>query len=99
MYFVYILANKPKKVLYVGITDDLVKRIGEHKNNIREGFTNKYNVHRLVYYEEIEDVQVAMAREKRLKRWNRQWKIELIENDNPEWNDLYGFICEEFLVE
>lgn len=95
MYYVYLLVNKPRKVFYVGITDDLVRRIWEHKAGIRDGFTKKYNVNRLVYFEEIADAEKAMAREKRLKRWNREWKMELVEKENPQWSDLYNVICEQ----
>ncbi len=95
MYYVYLLSNKTRKVFYVGITDNLVRRIWEHKNCIRDGFTKKYNVHRLVYFEIIKDAETAMTREKRLKKWDRDWKIDLIEKTNPEWNDLYGFICND----
>ena len=88
-YYVYILANKYKGTLYIGVTSNLPKRVSEHKNDLVEGFTKKYQVHRLVYYEVHEDVHEAIRREKRLKRWNRQWKINLIEEKNPDWNDLY----------
>jgi putative endonuclease len=75
--------------LYIGVTSDLVKRVYEHKNNLVGGFTKKYNVHKLVYYETTEDINSAITREKQLKRWKRSWKIELIEKKNPEWRDLY----------
>ena len=91
-YYIYILASKKNGTLYIGITSDLVKRIYEHKNNFIEGFTKKYNIHRLVYYEEFVDVIQAIIREKRLKKWNRQWKIELIEKVNSDWGDLYSEI-------
>ncbi|MDD5011686.1 MAG: GIY-YIG nuclease family protein [Phycisphaerae bacterium] len=89
-YFVYILASKRNGTLYIGITNDLLKRVYEHKNNLIEGFTKKYNVHNLVYYEIHNDASVAITREKQLKKWNRPWKIELIENKNPDWKDLYN---------
>jgi putative endonuclease len=83
------LASKRNGTLYIGITSNFIKRIHEHKNNLIEGFTKKYNIHNLVYYEITEDVNSAIAREKQLKRWKRNWKIELIEKNNPEWKDLY----------
>ena len=89
---VYILASKKDGVLYIGVTSDLVKRSWEHKNNIVEGFTRKYNVHRLVWYETHETMLAAIQREKQLKKWNRDWKINLIEKENPEWCDLYAEI-------
>jgi len=88
-YYVYILASKRKGTLYVGITNDLIRRIHEHKNNQIDGFTRKYKIHRLVYYEQFDDSYSAIQREKRLKRWLRKWKIELIESVNPDWCDLY----------
>ncbi len=88
-YFVYILASKKNGTLYVGMTNDLIKRVYQHKNNLADGFTKKYNVHNLVYYEIHNNVCNAITREKQLKKWNRQWKIELIQTNNPEWNDLY----------
>jgi putative endonuclease len=89
-YFIYILASKRNGTLYIGMTNDLVKRVYEHKNDLVEGFTKKYSVHNLVYYERYNDVYSAIAREKRLKKWKRQWKIDLIEKDNPQWRDLYA---------
>jgi putative endonuclease len=88
-YFVYILASKRNGTLYTGITSDLLKRVYEHKNNLIEGFTKKYNVYDLVYYETYNYVYDAIAREKNIKKWKRQWKIELIEKSNPKWEDLY----------
>jgi putative endonuclease len=88
-YYVYILASKYKGTLYIGVTSNLPKRVSEHKNDLVEGFTKKYQVHRLVYYEVHEDAYEAIRREKQLKKWNRQWKINLIEEKNPDWNDLY----------
>ena len=76
-----MLTNKSRKVFYVGVTDNLIRRIWEHINGMRDGFTKRYNVYKLVYFEEIKDIEVAMAREKRLKRWNRNWKIELVEKE------------------
>ena len=75
--------------MYIGVTSNLVKRVYEHKNKLVEGFTKKYNVHILVSYEAIEDINSAIKREKQLKKWKRQWKIELIEKNNPNWRDLY----------
>jgi putative endonuclease len=88
-YYIYILANKRNGTLYIGVTSNLVKRVYEHKNNIIEGFSKKYNIHKLVYYEITDDIESAIRREKQLKKWNRKWKINLIENSNPEWIDLY----------
>lgn len=88
-YYVYILASKKNGTLYTGVTNNLLKRVFEHKHNLVEGFTKKYNVHRLVYYETTEDINTAIHREKCIKRWKRAWKIELIEKNNPEWKDLY----------
>lgn len=93
MYYVYILASQKNGTLYVGITSDLVKRIWQHKNEVVEGYTQKYAVKNLVYFEQYEHVDDAILREKRLKHWNRKWKLELIEKENPNWNDLYDEIC------
>ncbi|MFU8833622.1 MAG: GIY-YIG nuclease family protein [Wenzhouxiangella sp.] len=89
---VYILASKRNGTLYVGVTSNLVKRVWEHKNNLVEGFTQKYDVHQLVWYEVHEEMESAIAREKQLKGWRRAWKISLIEQENPEWIDLYDSI-------
>ncbi len=83
------MASKKNGTLYIGVTNNLIKRVFEHKSNLVEGFTSKYEVHYLVYFEETSDVKSAILREKRLKKWNRQWKINLIEKENPEWRDLY----------
>jgi putative endonuclease len=88
-YWVYILASKKDGTLYIGVTSLLIKRVGDHKDDVIEGFTKRYGVHRLVYFEEFGDVQMAIAREKQLKGWNRAWKIKLIEKNNPNWSDLY----------
>ena len=88
IYYTYILANKRNGTLYVGITSDLEKRIVQHKTKMFEGFTEKYDVNRLVYFEATDDVGYAITREKKIKRWNRKWKLELIEKMNPEWEDL-----------
>jgi len=87
-YYVYILASKQNGTLYVGVTNDLVRRVDEHKNKIVEGFTKKYDVHRLAYYEMTNDIQSALSREKCLKEWKREWKLRLIEEMNPMWKDL-----------
>ncbi|NHZ85744.1 MAG: GIY-YIG nuclease family protein [Planctomycetia bacterium] len=87
-YYVYILASKRNGTLYTGVTNNLERRIYEHKNNLIEGFTKKYSVHKLVYYEETNDINEALLYEKRIKKWNRTWKIRLIEQDNPGWKDL-----------
>jgi putative endonuclease len=89
---VYILASKRNGTLYIGVTSNLVKRIWEHKNNMVEGFTKRYTVHRLVWYELHESMESALTREKRLKNWKRKWKLELIEKRNPKWLDLYNMI-------
>ncbi|MBC8464892.1 MAG: GIY-YIG nuclease family protein [Parcubacteria group bacterium] len=86
---VYILASKRNGTLYIGVTSDLQNRIWQHKEGIIEGFTKKYDTHLLVYYEQSDDMYTAIKREKQLKKWKRQWKLELIEKENPEWNDLY----------
>ena len=88
-YYIYILASKRNGTLYIGVTSDLTKRVYEHKNNLIDGFTKKYNVHKLVYYESTNDIESSIRREKQLKKWKRSWKIELIEKDNAEWKDLY----------
>jgi len=88
MYCVYMLTNWNNKVLYTGITNNLERRIYEHKNKLNKGFTQKYNLNKLVYLEYTKDVKEAIAREKQIKGWNRQRKNELIESINPEWNDL-----------
>jgi putative endonuclease len=85
---VYIMASKPNGTLYIGVTGDLPKRVWEHKDDSVAGFTKRYGVHRLVYYELHADMLLAIAREKQMKKWNRAWKLELIETQNPQWNDL-----------
>jgi putative endonuclease len=89
---VYIVTNKRNGTLYIGVTSDLVKRIWEHKNNMVEGFTKRYNVHKLVWYELHATMESAITQEKRLKNWKRKWKLELIESINPDWEDLYNTI-------
>jgi len=88
-YYVYILASKRNGTLYIGVTSDLKKRVHEHKNDLAEGFTKKYKIHNLVHYEQTTDAISAIQREKQLKKWNRAWKIRLIEENNPIWKDLY----------
>ncbi|MDH5218981.1 MAG: GIY-YIG nuclease family protein [Gammaproteobacteria bacterium] len=86
---VYMLASKPFGTLYTGVTSDLVKRVWEHKNNMVDGFSKKYGVHTLVWYEIHESMESAILREKQIKRWNRLWKVELVSHSNSEWKDLY----------
>ncbi|MFA5322244.1 MAG: GIY-YIG nuclease family protein [Smithella sp.] len=88
-YYLYIVASKKNGTLYIGVTGDLVKRTYEHKQNAIDGFTKKYNVHNLVYYETYKDIEEAILREKQMKKWNRKWKVRIIEENNPEWKDLY----------
>ncbi len=92
-YFVYILASRRNGTLYIGVTNNLQRRVYEHKMELIEGFTKKYKVKILVYFEETNNIYSALEREKQLKKWNRRWKIRLIEENNPNWKDLY----EEFL--
>jgi len=87
-YYVYILASKRNGTLYIGVTNDLARRVGEHQAGIADGFTKKYGVHTLVYFETFSDVNEAIAREKRLKKYKRQWKTNLIQEHNVEWQDL-----------
>lgn len=88
-YCVYILTNRDNKVLYIGVTGNLQRRILEHKNKSIKGFTEKYNCNKLVYFEQTENVMSALEREKQLKNWHRKWKIDLIDKFNPDWKDLY----------
>lgn len=87
-YFVYILASRRNGTLYIGVTNNLIRRVREHKTEYTKGFTARYGVKRLVYFEDTDDVWVAIQREKQLKWWKRRWKLELIEATNPEWRDL-----------
>ena len=93
MYYVYILSNKTNSTLYIGITNNLVRRVWQHQNKFVPGFTNDYNVQKLVYYELYPDVIRAIEREKQLKTWHRDWKERLIATLNPSWDDLYHTIC------
>ena len=86
---VYILSSQPNGTLYIGVTSDLIKRMWEHKNDLVEGFTRQYGCHTLVYFEQHEDMTNAIQREKQMKKWNRAWKIGLIEKQNPDWQDLW----------
>ncbi len=98
LYFVYMLASRRNGTLYIGVTNDIMRRTWEHKNDLVEGFTKKYGVHILVWYECHEDIHAAIAREKRLKRWNRAWKIKLIEQHNSGWNDIYARLLGEIAL-
>jgi putative endonuclease len=93
-YYVYILCSKRNGTLYTGVTSDLIKRVYEHRNNLVDGFAQRYNVHRLIWFEIHESVESAISREKRIKKWKRDWKLQLIEKHNPLWKDLYESICE-----
>lgn len=86
---VYILASRRNGTLYVGVTNNLIRRVWEHKQNLTDGFTKKYTIHTLVYYELYSDILHAIAREKEIKKWKRRWKLQLIEKNNPDWKDLY----------
>ena len=90
--YIYILASQKNGTLYIGVTNDLMRRVWEHKNKVNKGFTSKYNVTKLVYYEEFDYIGEAILREKTLKKWKRKWKLELIESINPYWDDLYDKI-------
>jgi putative endonuclease len=92
-YYVYILASRIGGTLYIGVTNDLIRRVYEHKSGTVEGFTKDYDVNRLVYFETFDEVEAAIKREKRLKKWPRAWKVALIEKENPDWIDLYPEIA------
>ncbi|MEI7511767.1 MAG: GIY-YIG nuclease family protein [Candidatus Peregrinibacteria bacterium] len=96
LFFVYILASGRNGTLYIGVTNNLERRIYEHKTGVFEGFTKKYAVHHLVYYECFGDIREAILREKQMKKWKREWKLNLIEKENPEWNDLYDTVSEDW---
>jgi putative endonuclease len=91
-YYVYILASKKNGTLYIGVTNDLIRRVYAHKNGLVDGFSKKYHVHMLVHYEQFNHIHDAIVREKQLKKWKRAWKLELIERDNKSWHDLYNDI-------
>jgi putative endonuclease len=91
-YYVYILTTSKNSALYTGVTNDLIRRVNEHKHDIVQGFTKIYRVHKLVYYDSVEDIIAAMEREKQIKSWNRDKKIDLINEFNPDWHDLYDEI-------
>ncbi len=88
-YYVYILANRRNGTLYVGVTNNIARRAWEHREGVVSGFTQKYGVKMLVFYEQFDDIRLAIQRETRLKKWKRRWKLELIESENPDWRDLY----------
>ena len=92
-YYVYIVTNKKHGTLYTGMTSNLIQRVYQHKMKMVDGFTKKYNLDKLVWYESTTDVMSAIRREKQIKKWKREWKIKLIEDFNPEWKDLYDDIC------
>lgn len=92
-YYVYLLASRRKGTLYVGVTNDLSKRVWQHKQDLVDGFTKKYGVKSLVWFEQTESIESAIVREKQIKKWNRDWKVELIEKTNPQWRDLYEEIA------
>jgi len=92
-YYVYILASRPGGAIYVGVTNDLIRRIYEHKSGAIDGFTKRYGVSKLVYFEQYRDVRDALQREKNMKHWPRAWKTKLIGRDNPNWRDLYDEIA------
>jgi len=91
-FYVYILASKRNGTLYTGVTSDLIKRVWQHKHHMVEGFTKKYRVKKLVYYEVHDNTESAITREKQIKKWRRKWKLRLIEEKNPQWTDLYDEI-------
>ena len=93
-YYVYLMANKKDGTLYLGVTNDLVRRIYEHKTKIAKGFTSRYGVDRLVWFEIHDEPLAAIEREKKIKKWRRDWKVQLIEQDNPTWHDLYADITQ-----
>ena len=92
MYWVYILASAKHGTLYIGVTNDLVRRVYQHQNRITKGFTSQYKVHRLVWFETYDNPTSAIEREKEIKKWRREWKVNLIEHQNPNWDDLYDSI-------
>jgi len=88
-FCVYMLCSKQNGTLYIGVTSDLIRRVYEHRNDLADGFTKKYSVHRLVWYEVHGSAETAILREKQIKKWNRLWKLDLIQQENPDWKDLY----------
>lgn len=94
-FYVYIMASQRNGTLYTGVTSNLMKRVYEHKNGLADGFTKKYGVHFLVWYEQHQTAETAFLREKQIKKWDRSWKLELIEKNNPEWHDLYRDLVNE----
>jgi putative endonuclease len=92
-YFVYIIASRKDGAIYIGVSNNIIRRIYEHRNKLVPGFASKYNITRLVWFEMYDDPISAISREKELKKWKRSWKIQLIEAENPQWNDLYDSIC------
>ena len=94
-FWIYMITNKPEGVLYIGVTSELVQRIWQHKERCVPGFTSRYNLDRLVYFEEHAEAEAAIRREKRLKFWRREWKLDLVRKFNPDWQDLYPVITGE----
>lgn len=92
-YYVYIMGNN-RPTLYIGVTNDLIRRVYEHKMNLRRGFTQEYNLKKLLYYELTESIEAAIVREKQLKKWNREWKLRIIQEMNPKFEDLYDLITQ-----
>ncbi|MEM1041195.1 MAG: GIY-YIG nuclease family protein [Bacteroidota bacterium] len=92
--FVYLLASRPNGTLYIGVTSHLARRVWEHRNDLAEGFTRRYGVHRLVYFERYDNIRDAIEREKRLKKWRRAWKLRLVREANPAWEDLYAAVVD-----
>ena len=93
-YYVYIMASAQNGTLYVGVTSDLVKRVFEHKHGLADGFTKRYGIKMLVWFKQTSEINAAIAQEKQIKKWYRKWKLELIERENPNWNDLYEQIIQ-----
>ena len=91
-YYVYLMASRKNGTLYVGVTSDLIKRVYQHRNGVVEGFTDRYAVHHLVWFESTDSVEAAIHKEKQMKNWKREWKVALIEKENPQWLDLYESI-------
>jgi putative endonuclease len=93
-YFVYIMASQRHGTMYIGVTNNLIRRVYEHREKITPGFTSKYNVNRLVWFDQTGSIEAAIQHEKRLKHWQRAWKIEMIEKANPQWEDLYSSLLD-----